>query len=297
MDNSLKKALETVNVFNFEDIAEFLKTLYITVKQINKESNTKYSYRKFSFDLGFGETNYLHLVCKKQRKLAVKSVEQISRSLQLKQYETEYVKALILLARAKNAHAAEKALSDVYLLRHKKLSKKSSGQNEKSSAAIMELLGKWYLPVIKELVGTPGFEEDPFWLAEKINPRVRATDLRDGLKLLEEHNFIKRDANGNLVQTNKNIQTPASIRSLTIKKYHQEMLELSRNSLKDPGAENKDFQALTLPVTKELMMEYKSEIHQLLGRLLAKSAEIEETEDILQLNVQMFLVTQSGKKP
>lgn len=287
----LKKKLDQIDIFSFEDLRSCFTALYQEVKNEKKNIRETYSYRKYSADLGFGETNYFHLICTGKRKLTKSAIKTVSETLSLKVGEYDYLISLNELERSSDTDKYEAALSKVYYLRQKKLAKSASEGEAKESFSAMEYLGKWYIPVIRELVGTKDFEEDPFWLAEKINPRVRAAELRDGLKALEKLGFLERDENGKLIQSEKNIQIPSTFRNLTIQKYHQEMLELSRKLLKEPNNKSKDFQALTIPCSEALMEEYKREMHKLLGKFMAKSSETPESDRILQLNMQMFLVT------
>lgn len=290
--NYIQFALKKVKITSYLKSAQFLNDLYVEIKEIKKSEKETYSYRSFSKDLGFGETNHMHLICKGQRTLSIKAAGEISNLIGLNASEAAYFKALVEFDRSKTPAQSEKALSKIYLLKQKSLSKKSAVKKDGSSSGdLMEYLGNWYIPVVREAVGLPGFEEDPFWLADKITPRVRAKELKESLKLLERLGYLVRNDKGRLVQSDQNIQTPAMVKSLGVKKYHQEMLELSRNALQRVSSKEKDFQAMTLPVNAGLVKEFKEEIHALLGKFMAKSTKLDDAEDIVQLNIQLFPLT------
>ena len=280
---------------DYLSVSSYLKDLYQTVKERCKEDKESYSYRHFSRDLGFGYTNYMHLVCSEKRKPTVESAEDIGKTLELKVTDVEYFKALAELGRAKTTEKSEAALSKLFLIKQKKLSKRKNkyetGTTTDQSKDHMDYLGHWYIPVIREMVVMESFEEDPFWIANNISPRVRATEIRDSLKLLERLGYLSRDDNGKLIQSEKSVQTSKVARNLGVKKFHKEMLDLSRNALQTPKTKKKEFQAMTLPVDKDLAKEFKDEIRNLLGRFMAKSTSLKSPEDVVQLNIQMFSVT------
>jgi len=290
--NYIQKALKKVQITNYLRSAQFLTDLYLEIKQIKRSEKEKYSYRSFAKDLGFGQTNHMHLICKGQRVLSNKAAEDIANLIGLKGNEASFLKALVEFDRSKNPEQSEKALSKIYLLKQKSLTRKKALKKDNSSSSdLMEYLGRWYIPVVREAVGLQDFEEDPFWLADKIIPRVRAKELKESLKLLERLGYLTRDEKGRLIQSNQHVQTSAVVKNLGVKKYHQEMLELSRNALQKVSSKEKDFQAMTLPSNAELVKEFKNEIHALLGKFLAKSTNLDDAEDMVQINIQLFPLT------
>lgn len=286
----IKKSLSKIKILEFINPAEFLQTLYNLTKAAQKEQKLDYSYRHFAQDLGFGFTNYLHLICSGKRYLTVKSGKIIGENLKLKSQEQKYLTASIELMKAKSTEKAEDALSSLFLIKQKSLEKNA----DHTSGDLMEYLGKWYIPVIRELVGVKGFREDPFWIASRITPKVRAREIKNAMILLEKLGYLVRNADGDLQQAEKNIQTSAMVRNLSIKKYHTEFLDLSRKALQNESLKENDFQALTLPVDENLAREIRHELHSLLGKLLAKSTHLKNPGEIVQLNTQLFSLTKTS---
>ena len=203
----------------------------------------------FAQDLGFGFTNYLHLICSGKLILNRQIWKDYGENLKLKSQEQKYLTASIELMKAKSTEKAEDTLSSLFLIKQKSLEKNA----DHTSGDLMEYLGKWYIPVIRELVGVKGFREDPFWIASRITPKVRAREIKNAMILLEEElGYLVRNADGDLQQAEKNIQTSAMVRNLSIKKYHTEFLDLSRKALQNESLKENDFQALTLPIDENL---------------------------------------------
>lgn len=286
----VRSAKETLKLTDYDDPSNFLSSLYELSKSELKKDKVTYSYRKFASDLGLGETNYLHLVCNQKRRLTKKTAAKICEHLQMKGISKDYFFCMVDYS-SPVSRVREKALSQIYLLKQKHLDQSSVDADKiKMYQDFMEYLGTWYLPVLRELVGLPDFEEDPFWLAGKITPKVRAKDLASGLKLLERLGFLQRQ-NGRLVQNERNIQAPSHITAIGVKKYHKNMLDLSRNALQTHSAKNIDFQAVTFNVNEPNLKEFKIELHKLISKFIDVSGKQDGNQEVYQLNTQLFPLT------
>ena len=75
----VKEIVEEIDVFAFLSVQHLLSHIYEELKK----HLPRYSYRSFSADLGFGETNYLHLICTHKRQLSLRSAQQVASHLGL----------------------------------------------------------------------------------------------------------------------------------------------------------------------------------------------------------------------
>lgn len=94
------------------------------------------------------------------------------------------------------------------------------------------------------------------------------------------------------------------VRSLAIRNYHRQMLELAKQSLESLPMEQREFGALTLnlpesalPELKFKLKEIRKELHEWglqVAQIQAQQGNLNES--VTQINFQMFPLTRRGEK-
>lgn len=279
-DSVVKDVVESIDVFAYMSVQDFLRTVYEQVKA----RIPRYSYRTFSSDLGFGETNYLHLICTQKRQLSPRSAQQVVQNLGLHAERRQWFLSLVEHTGARKVEQRTAGIKKAFEIRQKTL-------NDDLSRDEMEFFSKWYHPVIKELAAKANFVDQPQWIAAHVQPRITPEQAKSSVELLLRLGYLKRDENGKIKPTFANIRVPEGVSHLSIHNYHQEMLQLSARCLSEVEASERDINAMTLFLTSEQVAEVK----QILRDARAKIIELSETNDargeIYQLNCQLFPVT------
>lgn len=270
-----------VNVLRFLDYRSFLQAVY----QKLKEQMERYSYLQFADDLGFSQTNVVHLVIRRKRKLAPKSVERIMDALELKKTERLYFETLV-----KYAHARTPRKREIYFDRLHQLKAKSLLTSLDQSQ--MEYYSAWYHPVVRELVAMPGFDEDPDWIAARLTPHITPEQARRSVELLLSLNLIVRDAeSGRLRLTQNVVSTGNEIAAMSVARYHQNVIELGRESITSIPARRRDISAVTVCVSEQTAQAMKAEIQAFRKKLLMLADEAGPGGQVFQLNIQFFPFT------
>ncbi len=265
---------------------DFLRAVYLRVK----ESRKNYSYRKFAEDLGYKTTNYLHLVCTGKRKLTIKAMSHIANQLDLRGDTQKYLELLVEHERTRSG--AERSRIFENLVRMRKQSLPQALDRD-----MLEYLSVWYNPVIREMASLPSFRDDPHWIAQTIFPRITHEEARQALELLKRLGMlVESPETGQLVPQNTHIKTGSSVRSMAVLRYHQVSLEIARNALITTKAQERDFQAITIPISEGLVEEFKMEITQFWQRLMQKSENCATPDRVYQLNIQLFPLTQYNEE-
>lgn len=280
--NILKQLAIQVDVTHYMSSRLFLSDLYKNAK----EQIDRFSYRIFANVMGFGATNYLHLICSGKRQLSRSAALKISDALDLSAKKKNYLLTLSEYESARKPIEREQKLSQLAKIAQSNLKSELSKEE-------LEYFSKWYHPVIREMIGMKNFNADPKWITTQIIPRISVDQAEKSLKLLERIGYISFDPKENTyVQTTKHVRTPKEVKGLAICHYHQQMINIGRESIMNVKAKRRDVSAITINVDTKLAEEIKAEIQKFRADILKKSERINEGNQIYQLNIQWFPFTQ-----
>lgn len=291
MTVALKDAAASQKVYEFLRPADYLKAVYLYIKK----HSPRYSYRKFADELGYGPSNYMHLICTGQRKLTLKAAKELSTALSLRGDDRRYFELLVSHESTTSPNKKEELFSELIDIKHKTLP--SVVERD-----MLEYLSEWYYPVVRELANYKEFKADPEWIAGKVIPPISIKQASEALELLLRIGFLVQLENSDkLVPKDVHVTTGSLVRSMSVTRYHQVMIELARTALTLVKSQARDFQAITLPVSEVLLHEMKTDITDFWQKLLEKSERCSEVDRIYQLNIQLFPVssplTSSSEKP
>jgi uncharacterized protein (TIGR02147 family) len=279
-ENILKEVVEAVDVFAFLSVQQLLQHIYGELKK----QLPRYSYRAFSRDLGFGETNYLHLICTQKRPLSLRSAQQVVNHLGLHAERRTWFLSLVAHNGARDVAKRTEGINKAFEVRQKCI------ENELTRDE-MEFFGKWYHPVVRELVGRDDFNPDPRWIASHLRPRISAEQAKQSLELLIRLGYVERFDNNSWKLTHSHIRVPEGANHLAIHKYHQEMLSLSELSLSEVDKSERDLSALTVMLSAEQIAEVKQLLRETRRKIVQLSEQSVAPQEIFQINMQLFPVT------
>ncbi len=84
--------------------------------------------------------------------------------------------------------------------------------------------------------------------------------------------------------------------SLSIVRFHQQMIELAKESITDVDENERDVSAIQVPANEALLKKIKNEVRAFRKHIVALCENENECERILQLNIQLFPVTEHRRK-
>ncbi len=258
-----------------------------------KQTTPSYSHRFFSRLAGFSSPNFLKLVMEGQRNLTPSSISAVAKGFKLKKPERDFFENLVLMNQAPDHEQRD------YYYR-KMMAAKSHGKIKNIDAARYEYFSKWYLPVIRELVIFGDRKMTAAQIAEKLYPPVRVKDVETALRRLEDLKLIHKDEHGQWHQTDSLLTTGPEVNSVLITNFHKEMIRLAEESITLHPAGNRDITALTISMKKGRMAELKQKIADFRKDILKEFATDEDSDQVVQINIQAFPVTQpadEGSKP
>jgi uncharacterized protein (TIGR02147 family) len=155
--------------------------------------------------------------------------------------------------------------------------------------------GDWYMPVIRELAAFRDFREDPAWIAEQLLPAITRTQAARALETLMELGLLVRDERGRLVQADALVSTGPETTGLHIAAFHRVMTSRALESIDLVPKAERDISSLTLGLSRGGLLAFKQRLQRFRRELLELSA-LEDAEQVVQLNFQLFPLSRSPKR-
>jgi uncharacterized protein (TIGR02147 family) len=266
------------SIFEYENFRAFLKDCY----SFSKARNKKFSFRYFARIAGFKSPSFLKLVMEGEANLSRKSIPKVAAALKLSKEEAEFFKNLVLFEQATSTE--EKHAYSAKIMRSHRFKR-----IHPISEAQFNYYSNWYYIPVRELVGMPGFKEDPAWIAKKFDPPITEQNVKKALNELQKLGLIIRDAEGRLTTAHSNINTANEVTSQTIAQYHREMMRLAAESIDRFPRTRREISSITMGVsegTANLIKKRVQEFRAELANLIAQDSE--GVDRVYQLNFQFF---------
>jgi len=273
--------MEKEEFYNYTNYRELLQNLYAA----RRKKNPNLSYRSFSKTAGIKSPNYLQQIIKGSRNLTQKSIHQIAKGFKFNKEETEYFENLVFMNQAEATEEKEyyyhKILKNRQFIKYNKLRKEQ-----------LAYYSEWYHAAVRELIDFYG--KNTKKISEKVYPKISIKQVKESINLLENLGLIKEDKKGRWKQTSVHVSTGDEVDSIMVSKFHRIMsgLALAAMEKADPGFCN--ISAVTIPVKKETFEEVIKILSGFRKELLRMSENIRNPEEVMQVNFQLFPLTDTN---
>jgi uncharacterized protein (TIGR02147 family) len=248
-------AQHAIDVFRYLDCRLFLADFYRAGK------GRGFSYRRFSRAARLRSPNYLKLVIEGQRNLTPEMAERFASACRLKGDAAEYFVELVRFNQAASdaeRNQAYRRLSSFQRYR----------QAQRLELAHAAYHANWYVPAIRELVGSPGFREDAEWIGRRLLPPISARRAAQALESLLTLGLIERKESGELAQRAAVVSTGAQTAHMHIGNFHRAMLRRAAKAIETVPAARRDISSLTLRVRESSIPQLKTRLARLARRRL-----------------------------
>ena len=156
------------------------------------------------------------------------------------------------------------------------------------------LIRHWHNLVVKILVDTPGFQENPTWISQKLRRKISPTEAKKSLELLIESELVVRDsATQKLSTADPMTETTHDIPSEAIQENHRGMMARAEEALEEQAVTQRHFNSLTLQFDPKLLPLAKQRLSDFI-RQFNEEFNQDSSESVYQLNLQFFEHTQQG---
>ncbi len=272
-----------IDVFEYLDYRAFLRDYYVAKKGEGKG----FSYRAFSMRAGVRSPNHLKRVTDGTRNLSAETAVRYTQALGLEGDEASYFLDLVVFTQARTPTERSAAYEKMKTFRRYR-------KAHKLDIAQAAFHSTWYLPAIYELVLRADFSEEPSWIAKHLVPSITPTQARRGVETLEDLGLLIRK-DGRLVQSGRVMTTGDETRGVHVVSYHRAMMRRAAESIDIIEAAERDISSLTFCVGEEGLHVLKARIQQFRKELIAMAVDMDQGEQVVQLNMQLFPLSTSAK--
>ncbi len=221
------------NVAAYTDFRAYLRDMVVFLKATRRG----FSYRAFSRAAGFSSPNFLKRVADGERNMSPDSIPRFARGLGLQPEEVPVFEDLVRLGQARTDDERNRAWRRL---------RRAGGAVSKLASDQYDLFSQWFVPVLHELVTSTTAPTDPERIARLFFPRIRTTEARKGLALLERLGMIEADDEGEYVPKSPHWSTGPTVRSLSLRNFHRAMLGLAAKALDSVPQRSRNITSLTV---------------------------------------------------
>ena len=269
-----------INVFNFTDYRQFLKSTFVEKKMQNKQ----WSYSSWAKKLDLAGTATLTMVINGERNPGKSLSQKLTSYYDFSKQEEKYFLDLIKLEKIKKDPRLSLLLIEDMKKNHQiedffRLDLKS-----------FEAISCWYFSALREMVRLKDFKEDSHWIAKKLCQNISPKKIKKSIESLLELGMLKRNSKHKLIQGVNATSTSEDIASEAIKVHHEQMITLANQAIRKCPVQERSITGTSfclnrknIPKAKKLISDFRTQFLQIV--------EEQQGESIYQLNIQLFPLT------
>lgn len=279
MENGEVKKLVEPDVLQYTNFRVYLRDYY----EYKKKTQPAFSLRFFAEKAGLSSHAHLKLTIDGKRNITKSTVTKLIQGLGLIKQRAIYFENLVFFNQAQTDKEKKAYYQQlVNASPHSKL--------HKMDAAQLRIFKEWHHSVILEMIALKGFRPNPDWISKKLMGLITPAQVQETFKLLQELGLVVKTANG-FRQKNPMITTDDEVQNLMVKLYHEQMLDISKKMITNLPSEERDFSALTFSIRRKDFPNLKKQIQLMRKELLDFSAPEGESDEVVQVNIQLFPLT------
>ena len=267
------------DVLEYTSYRQFIADYYA-----DKKAKSAFTWLMFAEMAGFSSPVYLKYVSEGRFNLSEEAALRVASAMSLVDYERDYFCEMVRFDHAKTDE-------DKKIFFNKMLAIASAHKVKIIEADSYRFFEDWKNPVLRELAPSmPGAK--PLALARACRPEITAAEVTESLSFLVKANLLKKDKDGNYVQTEKSVTTgPMKATPVAVRTLHRQMGEFALDAIEGVSQDERHFSGLTLGITREAYEKIVQEIAECRKRIIAIAREDEATEEVYRLNMQFIPMT------
>jgi len=267
-------------IFDYFDYREFLRDHY----NFNKNSHHFFSFRYISGKTGLDASFYVK-VLNKQKHIADKAIPTLIKFLQLNKIEGEYFTFLVKFNKAKQHEQEMYYFEKLIALR-----KPSAMKLDKE---MFEYFSSWWNIALRELINIEPTVTDAKELASRLLPEITPVQARRSIALLEKLGIVTQGENGTLRLANDFVTTDGTVQSMAVRAFQKEMIRLAGEAIDRVPKKDRDISSLTISTSRECLELIREKLAEIRREIMELVRREEKTEEVYQLNFQIFPLTQN----
>lgn len=274
-------SLPVVDIFAFLDFRQYLEAYYRARKAADKKFSHRFIGKEGKFDPGL-----FSKILQGKRDVSVSMVFRLAALLKLNRKETEYFQCLVLYNQARLHSERNHHYEKLIALRGAHAKPVEQHQHR--------FYGKWHYSALRALLdfrATDGSDCDR--LARQLVPPVKASDVKEGLELLEKLGLAERDGSGRYRVRDSLITTGYGNAALNANNFVLESLELAKGAIDRFPATSRNLSTVTFSIPSARYAHYEARIRAFRRELMAEIEKEKGSDIVYQLNLQLFPLSQA----
>jgi uncharacterized protein (TIGR02147 family) len=276
---------QTKSLFNYFDYREYLADFFAT----KKAENPSYSHRLFARSAGLSSPSYLLMVIDGKRNLTSKTISKFAGGLKLSAPEKKYFERLVHYNQSQEMDERADHFAALVSL---KAPVKALRDLERTK---FDFLSNWFVVAVYVLIDLKDFKADPAWIAKRLGGKITAEQAKEALSILSKLNMIEPDEARGYKQTQGAITTADDTRSIAVYRYHQSMIRLAAEALKNQSLIEREMNGATIAIPKSKLPEIKERIRAFRKEINQLASSYQNPDEVYQLNIQLFALTEKVK--
>lgn len=241
------------SVLEYGDFRSYLRD-HLATRKLKKKG---FGLAHWARRLGLRSHSTLVMILNGQRKPSPALVEELIRDLSLTGKEAAFFRDLVLLETCKRGSVTESSIKERLALLHPKRNFRDI------DAEVFGAISNWYVYAIRELVELPDFREDIDWIQKRLRIFVTKKDIQRALLTLEKLHLLERGPSGHL-KYNQYVKTTFDVPDAGLKKFHEQVLRIARDSLHSVPVEAREISGGTITLREEDIPRAKAILRQAL---------------------------------
>ena len=272
------------NIFNYQSPKQYL----IDCLGAKQKNNSKYSVRAWARDMGLKSHTLLVMLLQGKRPLRVQHSSFLCNGLNLSSDEKLYLQALIQYESAQTIE--EKKLLSLWLQELNPGKDFRINEFEK-----YEYISHWIHSALMAFCEIPEVSGNEKEVLRRLKGKVTASEINSAVERLKQLGLLTESVDGKWACHFDRVSSPNDIPSSGVREYHRKVADLAKDSLEAVSVEEREFQGTCLPIAKSKASLAKEMIRRFRSQL-ETAMKGEEPEELYQLNIQFFRLTEEPTK-
>lgn len=263
------------HLFDYDDFRKFMQDYF----DEQKKQRAVFSHRFFAAKAGFSSSSYCLNVIRGRFNLTPKSIEKISKAMDLEPLQKAYFEALVQYNQAQQVDERDQAWEQILQIRK---------QIEFTHVTTREqaYFSKWYYPVVRELAVESDWNGDFRVLARSLTPQITTEEAREAVKNLLEWGLLKKE--GERYERVSQMLDAAEIPPIALRKIRREYIQHAIGAVESMPKDER-FAAFTTLAMSEKSYNYAVEVlEEARKKIIARAANDLDVERVYEMMLVAF---------
>ena len=174
----------------------------------------------------------------------------------------------------------------------KRLNRRSKGESNIRilSQDEFEMISKWWFYGIRQLSRVVELKNDPEWISERLRFPVSPKQVKAAVDLMLQHGLLMVDERGILQLDDFGLDTKSDVGSEALKCYHEGIVRVAAEAVRQVPRDQRYFRAKTLSVSKKDLPRMKEAVENFFQQFQA-TFDVNDGDEVYQFQSQLFPLT------